>query len=88
MPGGAEGALATPFVDSIGQVFGKNPKAELYYEGGFVGGIATGQVNTDLKPGKTIDFFPFPEINPEVGTRCSGQETSRWPSTTTTTPRS
>ncbi len=67
VPGGADGALATTFVDSIGQVFGKNPKAELYYEGGFVGGIATGQVNPDLKPGETIDFFPFPEINPEVG---------------------
>jgi alpha-glucoside transport system substrate-binding protein len=72
VPGGAEGALATPFVDSIGQVFGKNPKAELYYEGGFVGGIATGQVNTDLVPGKTIDFFPFPEINSEVGTPLLG----------------
>ena len=67
LPGGVEGALATPFVDSIGQVFGKTPKAELYYEGGFVGGIATGQVNTALKPGETIDFFPFPEINADVG---------------------
>jgi alpha-glucoside transport system substrate-binding protein len=72
LPGGVEGALATPFVDSIGQVFGKNPKADLYYEGGFVGGIATGQVNTALKPGTTIDFFPFPEINPEVGTPLLG----------------
>jgi alpha-glucoside transport system substrate-binding protein len=72
LPGGVEGALATPFVDSIGQVFGKNPKADLYYEGGFVGGIATGQVNTALKPGTTIDFFPFPEINPDVGTPLLG----------------
>jgi alpha-glucoside transport system substrate-binding protein len=72
LPGGVEGALATPFVDSIGQVFGKSPKAELYYEGGFVGGIATGQVNTALKPGETIDFFQFPEINPEVGTPLLG----------------
>ena len=72
LPGGVEGALATPFVDSIGQVFGKNPKAELYYEGGFVGGIATGQVNTALKPGETIDFFQFPEMNPEVGTPLLG----------------
>ena len=72
LPGGVEGALGTPFVDSIGQVFGKNPKAELYYEGGFVGGIATDQVNTALKPGTTIDFFPFPEINPDVGTPLLG----------------
>jgi alpha-glucoside transport system substrate-binding protein len=72
LPGGVEGALGTPFVDSIGQVFGANPKAELYYEGGFVGGIATGQVNTKLKPGETIDFFQFPEINPEHGTPLLG----------------
>jgi ABC-type glycerol-3-phosphate transport system substrate-binding protein len=72
LPGGVEGALATPFVDSIGQVFGKSPKAELYYEGGFVGGIATDQVNTALEPGKTIDFFPFPEISPDVGTPLLG----------------
>jgi alpha-glucoside transport system substrate-binding protein len=72
LPGGVEGALGTPFVDSIGQVFGKNPKAELYYEGGFVGGIATDQVNTALTPGETIDFFPFPEINSEVGTPLLG----------------
>jgi ABC-type glycerol-3-phosphate transport system substrate-binding protein len=72
LPGGVEGALATPFVDSIGQVFGKTPKAELYYEGGFVGGIATGQVNTALKPGETIDFFQFPEINPDIGTPLLG----------------
>lgn len=72
LPGGVEGALATPFVDSIGQVLGKSPKAELYYEGGFVGGIATGQVNPALKPGETIDFFPFPEINADVGTPLLG----------------
>src|SRR5215211_1009789 len=63
LPGGVEGALGTPFVDSIGQVFGTKPKAELYYEGGFVGGIATGQVNPKLQPGKTIDFFQFPKFN-------------------------
>jgi alpha-glucoside transport system substrate-binding protein len=60
--GGVNGALGTGFVDSIGQVFGKNPKAELYYEGGFVGGIAIGQVNPKLKPGTDIDFFDFPAI--------------------------
>jgi alpha-glucoside transport system substrate-binding protein len=67
VPGGIEAALGTAFVDSIGQVFGQNPKAELYYEGGFVGGIATGEVNPNLKPGEDIDFFPFPTINEEVG---------------------
>jgi alpha-glucoside transport system substrate-binding protein len=72
LPGGVEGALGTPFVDSIGQVFGKSPKAELYYEGGFVGGIATDQVNTALEPGTTIDFFQFPAIDEAIGTPLLG----------------
>jgi alpha-glucoside transport system substrate-binding protein len=67
VPGGIEAALGTAFVDSIGQVFGTNARAELYYEGGFVGGIAIGEVNPDLEPGTDIDFFPFPTINEEVG---------------------
>ena len=61
--GGINGALGRGFVDGIGQVFGPDPQAAMYYEGGFVGGIATGQVNTDLQPGETIDWFPFPTIN-------------------------
>jgi alpha-glucoside transport system substrate-binding protein len=61
--GGIDGALATAFVDGIGLVFSADPTAEMYYEGGFVGGIATGQVNEDLVPGETIDFFDFPEID-------------------------
>jgi alpha-glucoside transport system substrate-binding protein len=67
LAGGVQGALGTTFVDGIGQVFGKNPKANLYYEGGFVAGIATQQVNKGLKIGKTIDDFPFPIINPKWG---------------------
>jgi alpha-glucoside transport system substrate-binding protein len=67
LPGGVEGALGTKFVDDIGQVFGQNPSAELYYEGGFVGGIATGEVNPSLVPGEDIDFTPFPTMNEEVG---------------------
>jgi len=58
--GGITGALATAFVDGIGQVFSPNADAELFYEGGFVGGIATGDVNPDLVPGEGIDFFDFP----------------------------
>jgi alpha-glucoside transport system substrate-binding protein len=58
--GGIDGALATAFVDGIGLVFSDNPTAEMYYEGGFVGGIATGQTNKDLKIGETIDWFNFP----------------------------
>ncbi|TMK69437.1 MAG: extracellular solute-binding protein [Actinobacteria bacterium] len=65
--GGIQGMLGQSFVGGIGDVFGKSPKAHLYYEGGFVGGIAIGQVNTSLKPGVTINDFTWPSINPKWG---------------------
>ena len=61
--GGIDGALATLFVDGIGLVFSESAEAELYYEGGFVGGIATGDVNPDLEIGTGIDWFDFPPID-------------------------
>lgn len=63
--GGPTGVLGTKFVDGIGRVFGKNADAELYMEGGFVGGIALKDVNPSLKVGTDIDFFPFPQIDPQ-----------------------
>jgi alpha-glucoside transport system substrate-binding protein len=63
IPGGVQGALGTGFVDGIGRVFGTKPSAQMYMEGGFVGGIATQQVNKKLKPGKTINSFPIPGIS-------------------------
>jgi alpha-glucoside transport system substrate-binding protein len=63
--GGIDTALGISFVDGIGRVFGKSPKAEMYYEGGFVGGIALGDVNPSLKPGTDIDFFEFPQFDPD-----------------------
>jgi alpha-glucoside transport system substrate-binding protein len=65
--GGVEGALGTKFVSDIGQVYGENAKADLYFEGGFVGGIALKDVNPKLKIGQDIDFFEFPVVNEEVG---------------------
>jgi alpha-glucoside transport system substrate-binding protein len=65
--GGIDGALGTGFVDGIGQVFSASPKAHAYMEGGFVGGIALADVNPNLKPGETIDFFPFPTIDEAQG---------------------
>jgi alpha-glucoside transport system substrate-binding protein len=65
--GGIDTALAIGFVDGIGRVFSKNPVAEMYMEGGFVGGIALGQVNPSLKIGTDIDSFPWPEIKAENG---------------------
>ena len=61
--GGIKAALGRGFTDGIGQVFSANPQADIYYEGGFVGGIATGQTNKDLKVGETIDWFDFPSVD-------------------------
>lgn len=62
--GGVQGALGMSFIDGMGRVFGKKPDAHLYFEGGFMGGIALDQINKALKPNKTIAFFPWPTINP------------------------
>ncbi len=67
VPGGPQGVVATGFVDSIGQVFGPSPVAQMYYEGGFVGTIALSDINKDLKPGQDIDFFTFPQVDPAYG---------------------
>jgi alpha-glucoside transport system substrate-binding protein len=63
--GGIDASLGKAFTDGIGDAFKKGGKAEMYYEGGFVGGIALGDVNKDLKIGTDIDFFDFPSINDE-----------------------
>jgi len=60
--GGITAALGRSFTDGIGQAFSANPSAVIYYEGGFVGGIATGQTNTALKVGESIDWFDFPAV--------------------------
>ena len=61
--GGVTAALGRTFTDGIAQAFTPTGPAVMYYEGGFVGGIATGQTNTALKVGDTIDWFDFPSIN-------------------------
>jgi alpha-glucoside transport system substrate-binding protein len=65
--GGVDGALGTGFTDAIGQEFATNPKAHLFMEGGFVGGIALTDVNPNRKPGVDMDFFPFPTIDAANG---------------------
>ena len=70
--GGRQGVLGTGFVDGIGRVFGKTADAEMFYEGGFVGGIAIGDVNPSLKPVEDIAFFTFPQIDPAQGTPLIG----------------
>ena len=70
--GGVTAALGRSFTDGIGQVFSANPQAAIYYEGGFVGSIATSQTNTALKVGDTIDWFDFPSINNNKGVTIGG----------------
>lgn len=70
--GGIDTALGIGFVDGIGRVFSKNPVANMYMEGGFVGGIALGDVNPDLKVGEDIDFFPWPTIDEANGSPLVG----------------
>src|SRR5256886_1173317 len=61
--GGLTAALGRVWTDGIAQAFSATGTAVVYYEGGFLGGIATGQTNTALKVGETIDWFDFPSIN-------------------------
>jgi alpha-glucoside transport system substrate-binding protein len=65
--GGIQAANGRAWVDGIGQVFSANAKGSVYYEGGFVGGIVTGQVNKAIKVPDQIDWTPFPSLG-ETGT--------------------
>ena len=70
--GGVTAALGRNFTDGIGQAFTATGPAVMYYEGGFVGGIATGQTNTALQVGISIDWFDFPSINGNKGVTIGG----------------
>jgi alpha-glucoside transport system substrate-binding protein len=71
--GGIQGALGLSYTDGMARVFGKSgANAQMYMEGGFMGGIAIGQINPSLKPGKTIDDFPWPSIVPKYGSPLIG----------------
>jgi alpha-glucoside transport system substrate-binding protein len=59
--GGIKGALGTGFNDAIAEIYGTSPKSILFYEGGFVGGLATG-ANKNLKLGTEADWFDFPSL--------------------------
>ena len=45
----------------------RQPERPPVHGGWFVGGIALADVNPNLKPGETIDFFPFPKIDEAQG---------------------
>jgi alpha-glucoside transport system substrate-binding protein len=70
--GGINGSLGVAFTDAIAQVFKPTPDAAIYYEGGFVYGIATGDTNKDLKWGDTIQWFDFPYFDSAKGVTIGG----------------
>jgi Bacterial extracellular solute-binding protein len=59
--GGANGALQTPFPQSVANVFGSNPKGAMVYEGDFVASEITNA--TDAEVGTDAKFFNFPAVN-------------------------
>jgi alpha-glucoside transport system substrate-binding protein len=65
--GGTSGALRTSLADALVFVFGPEPRAHLYMEGGFVGNLALGYIKPTPKPGRTIAATPFPRIDLGVG---------------------
>jgi len=67
LDGGNTGALAMQYGESVRRVFSTSPTALMMSEGGFAGNTAMQDINTSLKEGVTIDFFPFPSIDPKYG---------------------
>ena len=61
--GNYDEANGVDFVPGISLIYAPDADRYMYYEGGFVGGIATVDTNPDLVWGETIDFFPFPPID-------------------------
>ena len=62
--GGGEGSISTGFIEGMDNML--LDKAGMYYEGGFMGGIATANF-PDLTCGEDYTFFTFPSIKPELG---------------------
>jgi len=71
LAGGSEGALSTDFISAANLVFRKDAKAEMYYEGGFMGGIIAKNF-PDLKPVDDFNAFIFPAFNDQFGTPVVG----------------
>ena len=65
--GGVSSALETTYPDAIASVFGPNPPAHLYMEGGFVGDLALAYPKPTPQPGKTIAATVFPRIDSRLG---------------------
>ena len=62
VPGGAQAALATFFIDGSYLPFEDPPQAAMYYLGSFTQGFISDQF-PDLTAGEDYSFFSFPTIN-------------------------
>lgn len=71
LAGGSEGTLSTDFISASSLVFRPDATAEMYYEGGFMGGIISGNF-PDLKPVTDFNAFMFPAFNDTYGTPVTG----------------
>ena len=67
LAGGVDGTLSTGFISAANIVFRPaNPGAEMYYEGGFMGGIIANNFPS-LKPVADFNAFLFPQIEERWG---------------------
>ena len=67
LAGGVDSTLSTDFISAANLVFRPdNPGAEMYYEGGFMGGIISNNF-PDLVPGEDFKAFLFPKFNDTYG---------------------
>ena len=67
LAGGVDGTVSTGFISAANIVFRpKNPGAEMYYEGGFMGGIIANNIPS-LEPVKDFNAFLFPQIDERWG---------------------
>ncbi len=65
--GGLQVAQSTGYNDGLAMVFGTKPTGDFYLEGGFTTLVVTTSVNTAIKPGQDMAFFPLPPIDSSIG---------------------
>ena len=71
VPGGADTALITNFVDGSYLPFEDPPRAAMYYLGAFTQGFISERF-PDLLAGEDYAFFPFPTIDPQYAGAVTG----------------
>lgn len=71
LAGGVEGTLSTDFISAANLVFRPDPAAEMYYEGGFMGGIISNNF-PELTPVEDFTAFLFPAVNETYGAPVMG----------------